>query len=664
MFRKFKYISILFLIASATFAQSVDVGAAEIIAENWISLNENYFGNTKIDETFGIDSNEKSGETIAYFVALYPKGFILVSSDKRMNPVFGFSNEKKIDFSKTENDFFFNIIKDDIEMRIYALKSGKYNRKAADKNRDEWEKLLEGNVDKSAKEIIGPFVESDWGQGKVNGALLFNIYTPNNWPAGCVATSIAQILNYYKWPLRGSGSHSYYDDNTGTQSADFENTIYDWENTLDKYVDVSASQDEKNAAALLTYHACVSVDMDFDFSGSTAETADAPNAFKKYFRTSGEYFSVNATGFFDMLKDDMAHFRPAILSIKAANGAGHAAVVDGYFDTNEYFHLNPGWYGDFSAWYDISDSWNMSGYTIVVGATRNILPVPMFLESKKIDSLSIKISWTTSRKKETEKFELQESGDYGGSWETLSNNLTDTNYVARKNNFGTYYFRIRAMIDGVWGEYSLPEKIAFGYNPIVRFQINMTRYAEPFDSVGLRGNLPPLSGNENSAAFVDFDGDGIYSYEMEFANSDVGKNILYRYSIAKDGFFTIESSNREYLLNSDSLQILPPVYFDDFTSDIREEDVPKEFILKQNFPNPFNSFTTIEFTLPLDSKVSLVLFTSLGKKITELISNEQRASGAYKINLNFENYNLSSGVYYLRLKTLKNSNTIKMIYLK
>jgi hypothetical protein len=479
-----------------------------------------------------------------------------------------------------------------------------------------------------------------------------------------VATSMAQILNYYKWPLRGSGSHSYYDNNAGTQSADFENTFYDWENTLDKYVDVSASQEEKNAAALLTYHACVSVDMDFEYAGSTAETADAANAFKNYFRSSGEYFRVSATGFFDMLKDDMMHYRPAILSIKATNGAGHAAVVDGYFDTNEYYHLNPGWYGDFSAWYDISDSWNMAGYTIVVGATRNILPVPMFLDPEIVDSLSNRITWTSSKKKTAEKFEIQESNSYGGEWETIFENLTDTSVVIQKENYGTFYYRIRAMIDGVWGKYSLPQKIVFGFNPIVRFQINMTRYSEPFDSVGLRGNIPPLSGNENSPAFLDSNGNGIYSYEIEFDNSNIGGNILYRYSVANGNSFVIETSNREYILTSDSLQILAPVFFNDFTSDIYEENNPQKFILKQNFPNPFNPATTVEYILPYDSEVSLILYSSLGKKIKELISNELKSSGAHRINLDFGKFNLSSGVYYLRFKTVENSNTIKMVYLK
>ena len=192
----------------------------------------------------------------------------------------------------------------------------------------------------------------------------------------------------------------------------------------------------------------------------------------------------------------------------------------------------------------------------------------------------------------------------------------------------------------------------------------MTRYSEPFDSVGLRGNISPLSGNENSPAFLDSNGNGIYSYEIEFDNSNIGGNILYRYSVANGNSFVIETSNREYILTSDSLQILAPVFFNDFTSDIYEENNPQKFILKQNFPNPFNPATTVEYVLPYDSEVSLILYSSLGKKIKELISNELKSPGAHRINLDFGKFNLSSGVYYLRFKTVENSNTIKMVYLK
>ena len=81
----------------------------------------------------------------------------------------------------------------------------------------------------------GPFLASTWDQATDGlGHPTFNIYTPNNYVSGCVSTAMAQILYHYRWPLTGTGSHSYLWDNGSdpaqTLSADFGATTYDWGN--------------------------------------------------------------------------------------------------------------------------------------------------------------------------------------------------------------------------------------------------------------------------------------------------------------------------------------------------------------------------------------------------------------------------------------------------
>ncbi len=77
-----------------------------------------------------------------------------------------------------------------------------------------------------------------------------------------------------------------------------------------------------------------------------------------------------------------------------------------------------------------------------------------------------------------------------------------------------------------------------------------------------------------------------------------------------------------------------------------EAYVPTEFALKQNYPNPFNPSTTIQYELPVDSRVSLVIFNSLGEQVTTLV-NELQGAGVYKFNFNADN--LTSGIYFYRL---------------
>jgi len=72
----------------------------------------------------------------------------------------------------------------------------------------------------------------------------------------------------------------------------------------------------------------------------------------------------------------------------------------------------------------------------------------------------------------------------------------------------------------------------------------------------------------------------------------------------------------------------------------------KEFALGQNYPNPFNPSTTINFSLAVDSKVSLKIFDVLGQEVATLL-NGQMAAGSQKVS--FDASSLNSGVYFYRI---------------
>ncbi|MDP1675762.1 MAG: DNRLRE domain-containing protein [Bacteroidota bacterium] len=75
---------------------------------------------------------------------------------------------------------------------------------------------------------------------------------------------------------------------------------------------------------------------------------------------------------------------------------------------------------------------------------------------------------------------------------------------------------------------------------------------------------------------------------------------------------------------------------------------PKLFSLEQNFPNPFNPTTTIQFSVPISGDVRLTLFDGLGKENTTLI-NQSMGAGTYKYELNA--ITMPSGIYYYRLQS-------------
>jgi hypothetical protein len=99
--------------------------------------------------------------------------------------------------------------------------------------------------------------------------------------------------------------------------------------------------------------------------------------------------------------------------------------------------------------------------------------------------------------------------------------------------------------------------------------------------------------------------------------------------------------------------------------------LPKTFELSQNYPNPFNPSTRINYTIPFDSKVILDIYSITGKRIGQLV-NEEQLAGYYSVDLNSSTINrsISSGVYFYRIITVDKatgnnfSSTKKMIFLK
>ena len=73
-----------------------------------------------------------------------------------------------------------------------------------------------------------------------------------------------------------------------------------------------------------------------------------------------------------------------------------------------------------------------------------------------------------------------------------------------------------------------------------------------------------------------------------------------------------------------------------------------EYSLRQNFPNPFNPATAIQFSIPTSQQVMLKVYDVLGREVATLV-NEQRPAGTYTEH--FDAGGLSSGVYFCRLVT-------------
>jgi hypothetical protein len=89
--------------------------------------------------------------------------------------------------------------------------------------------------------------------------------------------------------------------------------------------------------------------------------------------------------------------------------------------------------------------------------------------------------------------------------------------------------------------------------------------------------------------------------------------------------------------------------------------LPDKFKLFQNFPNPFNPSTTIEFSLPRSVFVDLKVFNFLGQEVALLVSKELVA-GTY--TMKWDATGMASGIYFYRLQADKFIDTKKILFLK
>lgn len=90
-------------------------------------------------------------------------------------------------------------------------------------------------------------------------------------------------------------------------------------------------------------------------------------------------------------------------------------------------------------------------------------------------------------------------------------------------------------------------------------------------------------------------------------------------------------------------------------------EIAESFSLEQNFPNPFNPETRIEFSIPEKSLVSLRIFDVSGRDVAELV-NEELLPGTFAIS--WDATSIPAGVYFYRIEAGRHSTVRRMILLK
>jgi hypothetical protein len=305
------------------------------------------------------------GEAVYHVVNLEPSGFVIVSADDLVEPVIAFSASGSYDPS--EDNPLGALVSSDVPDRIAAARSleragagaridgsaaGKAAaHEAADEARGKWNRLS-SFADASAAAMgipnvsdlrVAPLVQSTWGQTTVGsyigGLSCYNYYTPpyepgntNNYPCGCVATAMAQLMRYHEYPHES----------------------YDWSD-MPLSPDNSITVTQRRAIGLLCYYVAESIDTTYASSGSTASLDDASRELVATFEYGNSIHGRDpALGSVlnSMIHPNLDAGLPVLLGL-GRTGGGHTVACDGYGYNSYtlYHHLNMGWSGTDNVWY-------------------------------------------------------------------------------------------------------------------------------------------------------------------------------------------------------------------------------------------------------------------------------------------------------------------------
>ena len=171
---------------------------------------------------------------------------------------------------------------------------------------------------------------------------------------GCVATAMAQIMNYYKHPMQCTQTIPSYTVIFMTDTYEYGafdtealNPIYfDWDNMRDNYTGAE-SDAEKDAVSWLMLYAGCAAHMQYGLRASSTSDPYIPTALNEYFNYDATLVyrsDYDQKDWEDMIYQELAEGRPMIYNGRAGSGGGHSFVCDGY-SYGDYFHINWGWGG-------------------------------------------------------------------------------------------------------------------------------------------------------------------------------------------------------------------------------------------------------------------------------------------------------------------------------
>ena len=361
----------------------VQLDIAEIVARSVHLEHSNLHDGSEFILS-GIETIKNEDLDLMYIFHLIPEGFIMVPADNQAVPVLAFGFDHPFVSSNMPENLLALMNQYKEELSVLIDNQADPSPDIAEK----WDTYLSGNVQPDRDRDVSPLMDAKFDQGGswnngVTSAIGFN------GPVGCVAVAMSQVMHYWKHPEHGTGSTYYTENDYGYIEVDFEDAFYDFDNMAATYA-TSPSQ-------LLLFHTGVSVNMDYDNSGSGAYVVGGyPSAFYAMENFFGYHSDIsyewksNHTDneYRDIIKNELDNNRPVISQgYGSGQGGGHAWNFDGYSGNN--LHCNWGWGGYSNGYFNLS---SMGGFPDDQAVIIGILPQmddPMALFEYGVDGLTV-----------------------------------------------------------------------------------------------------------------------------------------------------------------------------------------------------------------------------------------------------------------------------------
>lgn len=320
----------LLLSATANYADNIDFNAALRIARTYVNISKKAVKNLKTRA-----AATTTQQPYYVFNDDTGKGFVVVAGDDKMGEVLAYSHEASIDMANLnpEARYLFDTYRQVFE--VLGKNKGLTTRAET--------------ATKTANDVQ-PLLKSKWGQD-------YPYSKQTQYVTGCVATAVAQVMYYHKWPAQGKGQESYKVtfDNT-VRSADFTKSHYDWDNMLPDYNRRNVTTKQEDAVALLMNDVGIATNMQYTDRASSTQSYMAERALRNYFDYDAALVTRANEGvdnFIEIVKKELRNGFPLYISGDSKTGGGHAWVCDG-FDEEDRFHMNFGWNGQANGYYSLA----------------------------------------------------------------------------------------------------------------------------------------------------------------------------------------------------------------------------------------------------------------------------------------------------------------------